>query len=281
MAQKTALELIDQLREGDEMMIISVNSHPSIEVSFTGNKSKLREAVKSLEPVDKGTTMRDALVLATASLKNYGDGKIILLSDGCFGKIEGGMNFSPVTFISFGSSSDNTGITNINLRSNAFMSDEIELLVEITNFGDEKKDFLTELYTDGELFDAHRVRLDGGKKKWEVFNMEPSSGIVEVRIDVDDFLEADNEAWAIVSPPPSMKVLLVTEGNMFLEHLLSLIPDVESNIISHENYSSPEYFDLIIFDGGSISEIDKGNFMFLGQKSTLLRLSSGEKQKNR
>jgi len=265
LAQKAAMKLIGQIKSEDRMMIISAGSRPVIETTFTQNKSKLSKTIKFLKSLDSGTNMREALVLGISSLKNYKDGKIILLSDGCFEQTGNlGSNIPPVSFISFGESSHNIAITGMSLRNNIFSPEERELLAEITNFSEYKKDFLLELYLDKELVDAHKISIEPGKRKWELFSINYSQGLLMLKADIKDSLPMDNVAYGVISAPVPMRVLLVTEGNVFIEHLLTLVSGVKSQVINPKDYIPGGDFDLVIFDGGKPSEIGKGNFIFLG-----------------
>ncbi|HPZ09317.1 MAG TPA: VWA domain-containing protein, partial [Candidatus Eremiobacteraeota bacterium] len=264
-AQKASLKIIDQMKSTDEMMIISVGSRPRIEITFTQNKGNLSKTIKSIKPLDSSTSVRDALILAISSLKNYSDGEIFLLSDGNFPDLgDLGPRIPVISFLNFGVNSNNVGITNINLRFSPFSSD-FDLLVETENFSQEIKEFSLDIYLDNQLINAHKIRLERGKKKWEIFqNLSAPSGIITARINVKDDLLIDNSAYAVLSLPEPMKILLVSEGNPFLEHLFSITPRVEFSTIKPENYSINKIFDLIIFDGVNLKNIDKGNFIFIG-----------------
>jgi len=265
-AQNSALTLVEQMNTHDQMMIISVSSRARLEATFTHNKGNLSKIIKNITPCDCSTGMRDALVLASASLKNYPDGRIFLLSDGAFPQLDDMGQLAPVIFIPFGNSCNNAGITNINLRRSTFSTD-IEVMVEICNFSDEAKEFSIDLYLDGDLIDAHKINIGKGESQWEIFHgINAQKGKIYVKLDIDDDLSIDNNAYSVISPPALMKILLVTEGNPFLEHLLSILPAVRVSILHPSDYSSGKIFDLVIFDGGELPVIPEGKFVFLGTK---------------
>jgi hypothetical protein len=269
-AQNSALKLVEQMNTNDQMMVISISSRARVESTFTHNKGNLSKIIKAIKPFDCSTNIRDALVLASASLKNYPDGKIFLLSDGAFPQIEDLGNVPNIIFLPFGTGCNNAGITNINLRSSPFSRD-IEVLVEIGNFSDEKKEFSAELYLEDELIDAHKISLGKGEIIWEIFQgINAQKGKVNVKIDIKDSLSLDNNVYAVISPPGLMKILLVTRGNPFLEHLLAILPGLQVFISDPSAYSSKnsseKTFDLVIFDGGELPVITGGNFVFLGTK---------------
>ena len=265
-AQNSALRLIEQMNTHDQMMIISASCSARVESTFTNNKGVLSRIIKTIRPYDCSTSMRDALVLASASLKNYRDGKIFLLSDGAFPQLENMGEMPPVIFIPFGNSCNNAGITNIELRRSPFSTD-IEVMVETGNFSDETKKFSMELYLDDKLIDAHKINTGKGESQWEIFHgINAQKGKVNVKLDIDDDLAIDNNAYAVISPPAIMKILLVTDGNPFLEHLLSILPGLQIFISTPSDYSSAKTYDLVIFDGGEVPAMPGGNFVFLGTK---------------
>ena len=62
----------------------------------------------------------------------------------------------------------------------------------------------------------------------------------------------DDRAWAIVPPARLRTVLLVSEGDPYLETALSYLPDTELYGVTPAKYgpgTKPELFDLIIFEG--------------------------------
>ena len=92
-----------------------------------------------------------------------------------------------------------------------------------------------------------------------------TAGLLELRHDHGDTLEADDAAWLVLTPPKRLRVLLVTNGNAFLERVLESAGVAKLVTMYPSKYEdqSPQYlrrgkvgaeeigFDVIVFDGYS------------------------------
>lgn len=111
----------------------------------------------------------------------------------------------------------------------------------------------------------------------------PESGTVEVRLLVEDALEADNRAWAVVEPPRDLSVLLVSDGNFLLEKALDSL-GVEWKGMTLSEYEADSdliegqrsRFDVVIFDGGSTERLPPGAYFFWGSVPKLEGFAVGK-----
>ncbi len=98
-------------------------------------------------------------------------------------------------------------------------------------------------------------------------------GVVEVVLRLDDALPADDHAWTIIDEPRHIRVLLVTEGNMFLTNVLDTL-DLELVAMSPSEYEAADddqladgrrsLFDVVVMDRHSTSRLPRGNYFFFG-----------------
>ena len=73
-----------------------------------------------------------------------------------------------------------------------------------------------------------------------------------------DPLALDDRAWAIIPPAQLRTILLVSDGDPYLETALSYLPDTELYGVTPAEYgpqTKPELFDLIIFEGALPAEL--------------------------
>lgn len=110
-------------------------------------------------------------------------------------------------------------------------------------------------------------------------------GVIEVRLQVDDALSVDNRAWTVVQPPRSTDVLLVTDGNLFLERVLPTLPIRLTRMTPQEYESADEAeileakrskYDVVIFDRHSTDRLPPGNYFFWGGVPDIEGVSAGE-----
>src|SRR5690606_16759889 len=94
------------------------------------------------------------------------------------------------------------------------------------------------------------------------------SAVIRVElVDNEDALSADDMAWVVVPPPEPLRVMLVTEGNYYLEKLLDTQPLEEPRIVTPAEYEQGvgNEFDLIIFDNYSPPTLPSaGTFVYSG-----------------
>ena len=86
-----------------------------------------------------------------------------------------------------------------------------------------------------------------------------------------DALAADNVAFIVVPPPEPLKVLLVTDGNYFLELLMETQPLDEPEIVNPAGYEAllesgeADAYDMVIFDDYSPTRVPAaGTFVYSG-----------------
>ena len=96
-----------------------------------------------------------------------------------------------------------------------------------------------------------------------------------------DALAADDSAAVVVPPPKTLSVLLVTDGNYFLQkaiHSLNLQHPDEMTSAEYEGKSPAvcEKYDVILFDRYTPKTMPaKGNFVFFGAVPSGLKAAAG------
>ncbi len=234
---------------------------------------------------------------------------VILFTDG---KIEDAAEATPqrldtskMEVVRIGQRSDNVGIIAMEARRNYEKPEAVAVFATVRNFGDQPITCDATLLINNEHIDVQTIKLapglarsrdregaagapEGASPDIDANAPPPpgsiaavafdevefgGEGVVEVRLSIDDSLQADNNAWTIIQPPRRVDVLLVTEGNFFLEKLLPYLR------ITYEQMTPGEYestddeklidmgrsrFDVVILDGHSTARLPLGNYLFFG-----------------
>ncbi|NDJ36187.1 MAG: hypothetical protein GYB64_16140, partial [Chloroflexi bacterium] len=136
--------------------------------------------------------------------------------------------------------------------------------------------------------DAERVTVPGGGSIDETITDLPADVQVlraELTRPVEggeaDFLPLDDVAYAVYAPPTGGDILLVTEGNLFLEQLLAAFPGVEAFRSTPGDLPERE-FDLVVFDAAVPDELPETNILVLGPtQSTNLYTVTGAFEETR
>ncbi|MFN3477495.1 MAG: vWA domain-containing protein, partial [Candidatus Methylomirabilales bacterium] len=94
-----------------------------------------------------------------------------------------------------------------------------------------------------------------------------AGGVLKATIDSHDDLSVDDTAYAILPPPASIKVLLVSSGNLFLEKALASDPQLEVERLRPEGDLDPRGYDVVIFDGLAPKLLPSGGYLLINTLS--------------
>ncbi|MBN2330134.1 MAG: BatA and WFA domain-containing protein [Candidatus Omnitrophica bacterium] len=297
-AKRKAIELVDDMSMGDRMMVLSFSANARVLTSFEQSKAVLKRSIRDISPTDAGTHIQDALRIARSASDVAVNPEIIVLSDGQFvipSDISlGGGEFR---FVPVGESAENVGIIDLVVRKDFTMEERYEILVGIKNTGLQEQEAYVELWGEGEaapalvssptentdveparaLLDARRITMAAGASETILFK-DPGNfpEKIEVVLDSGDVLEADNHAWAIVPQEKAIDVLLVSNGNYYLQRVLNLHPRVRLFTSTPLQYARPEEYDIVVFDSFSPPALIGGNYVFINAVPPLSDWSYGE-----
>jgi len=273
-AKGQARRLIGDLSRGDEMMLITFDSKPSVAVPFTRDKAALRAAVNRIEAHPASSDFVQALDLVRALVQDQTDVRLHLLTDGAF---ETGdlTNAPPVklSYVRVGRPADNVGFTALDARRSLEAWDRPQVFAGVRNCGDAAVSARIDLYLDGALFDARVVRVPAGENAAAVFaDPKLKEGVVRVVLNHDDALAADNEAFLILEEPRQVNALVVSPGNQFLELAVEHDPFCAPTFLPPAAFDdglkagtvTPSDYDLVILDRHSPNVLPPGTYLFLG-----------------
>ena len=93
------------------------------------------------------------------------------------------------------------------------------------------------------------VETGGGEQRG---GGNPVGQLFQARFDENDALTSDNAAFADLAPPQNLRVLLISEGNLFLERALNIDPFVELFRATKADFDAGKAsgkYDVIVLDG--------------------------------
>ena len=224
---------------------------------------------------------------------------VYLITDGRIADIERvspqRLDIENMIVYNVGTRSDNVAVLAMDARRHYERPEALHVFATVRNFGPDPVEFEAFLYIDGSNVDAQTVRLQGvkpppdgrasGRRKlgeadvgtvaavaFDEVEFE-GAGVIEVRLMIDDALAADNRAWTLIDAPRSVKILLVTSGNLFLENVLATLPIELTTMTAARYESAPDKdlieddrscYDVVILDGHSTARLPQGNYFFWG-----------------
>ena len=284
-ARREVAKLIDRLQSGERMSLVWAGPSASMIIAASANKAALHAALGSLSPSNGSASITPALTLAAASARQMGNATVVLISDGAFDAGEGLPQVpGRALYINVGRSGRNLGITSLSLRD---APDGPQLFVGLFNSGTEPVTALLTVRVDGRLFDSRRVNLPShGEQNATLTGLPLDTHLVEATLSVEenhtdtgagppDLLAIDNRAWALRAGRQPSNVLLVTNGNAFLEKALGLLPDIRLFKARPADYAPSEGFRLTVLDGFVPAQLPSGSLLVFNPPVSPLAEVSG------
>jgi hypothetical protein len=294
-----------------QAMVIGFSDRASVIAPFTPNTGELLDAIGGIQPTDGQTDIREALELAAAytapptmttdktPVSAESAARIVLLSDGAVRDLTNVvLREGQIELRAVGETHDNVGITALRARRNYEQPETLEVFLQVQNFGDKPVTTDVSLLIDGELAnaDVRTLTLDPAPSLTppQPGTPAPAEGTtavantrglsfeltldraatLEARLSRRDALEADNRALAVIPPPRRLRVLVVTEQNLFLDSVLSGLPLAERIFMTPAQYERApaaqlavegrSTFDVVIFDKYQPGPLPVGNYLFIG-----------------
>jgi hypothetical protein len=248
-ARADALELVDGLKDQEQMLVLLAAGNTVVKQSATDDKAALRRALENCQVTDSSTRLTEALKLADTLVRDKHDPEIHLFSDGAAGDLSEFENKGlRVTYHREGERCENLGITTLDIRENPENRQERAIYTSVVNFSTNVQQTILELLFDQQVVDTRPLTLQPGETSPQVFTAtQGRDGIFTVRIDAKDDLAADNQASIVSLLPQPARVLLVTRGNRFLEKALRAAGRVELTVAT-DSADGAENYDIVALD---------------------------------
>jgi hypothetical protein len=275
-ARRAALRMVDAMRPGDRLMPMLATSAPTRLAPLTGERTALRRALRAARPADTATHLREAINLAAGVARAAADpegsrgGLVYVFSDGAVDDLERiDLTGVELRFVPFGQRAENAGIVAFAVGRSPGRP-ECQAFLAVRNYSSRPRVASIEFYRDDELFDVRPLALPAagpGRRSAEqvmvLDGIAAGSAILRARLDGEDDLSSDDEAYASLAPASSRRVLLVSSGNPILEKALSLDPNTRLAVVPPRSYLARPGYDLVVFDGFTPRDVGPGNFLYL------------------
>ena len=297
LARAHALSLVDSMAVGDRMQVLRFSSQTIVQQSLTSDKSVLEASVRAIESSSLPTDLSQALSIVNSMAATLDGVEIHVIGDGCYGDVTSlppEVKRLDLRFVNTGSPVDNVGITEADVRCSLGRDRVTEVFALVENFSGEERTVSVTLFRDDVLKRATEVTLPSGKGESVVFDVSEiempagESRVLGLEIDLvgpdGENMEADgfpddDRAFLGVPAPRTNSVLLVGEGNVFIENALLYVPnttlekmtlaDYEATLVEPgdgESSSEPRRWNLIVFDRGGPRTRPRSPAIFIGCK---------------
>ena len=289
-AKRRVGELLDQMKSGDQAMIVSFCDTARVEQLFTDNRRELRTRLDAIRQTNRGTALGEALRLA-AGLANPGraafeisdtrvaegmPATLYIFSDGKFPDVSGFAlgQLTPI-YVPIGSPEcTNLAVTAFSTKRPEGKPEKLQAFGRLENFGPQDVAAEIELYRDGSLVDASHVAVKSGGSAGVAFELNDiHEGSLELVARPGGSLAIDDQAWSAVTPPKRTRVLVVSPGDEALERGLDSSGDLADVKIVRPSYlKQKEYaaamaagqYDLVIYELCQPAEMPAASTLFIG-----------------
>ena len=222
---------------------------------MTDDVSELNEALSKVRAKDVPAAFAQGLRFASDSLRNLARPEVVVVSDGALDSAADAlgpvsMGATKISFVNVGEGQRNVAITEFAVRRYRLDKSRYEVLIEVTNTGDEVAEVELELLADRQLTDIVTLTIGGGESVSRFYpNLAGADQKLEARVSQDnDLLPVDNHAYAILPERRRARVQVVSDGNMYLDAALLLDEYLEVVTVAPANYPAEGAFDVTIFD---------------------------------
>jgi hypothetical protein len=274
-----ARRIVDGLQSwklmNDRAVLVAFDEQAELLTPMTEQKTLLREALGRLAPTDRRTNLRAAIEVARGILNNLPHSVLTIISDGKIGDTKDLAVPSDVEvhFVKVGETGENLGIASIEVRRAFEGREASSVFATVFNSGDEKKTAGIDCFLEEDLVASKSVEIPPHEQTSVVFESPKlRTGRLHVQIDAQDALPVDDVAYAVLREKKDVKLLLVTDGNPFLERgleedrLVQKVGDKLPIVTPAEFAGNPPatgLYDLIVLDRVEPKTLGPGNYMLV------------------
>jgi len=265
-ARSAALEALKDLPAGGKVSVIEAGRTARIVAAGTSDLGRVRQAIDSIRPSATRGDLADALALAQQLAVQSGDAEVLVATDAALAVPPSTRVDAPIRVLRVGDpkGSMNQAIVALAVRT-APSAVSRSVFISIANLDLEAATRRVEVWGDDHLIEARTVRIDAQSRADVIVDDVPGDvGVVDVRLVAaddatsgarPDLLATDDRAWAIVPPDRERNILIVGEGDPYLETALTYLPHSRLFGLKPADYPARAVrtdgtsWDLIIFEG--------------------------------
>jgi hypothetical protein len=250
--------LVGSLGGADRMLIARMGAVVTPLSTMSSDVAELQLAVGRIRATDTRADVEAALRFAVDTLRGAAKPEIVLISDGALGPaLEDAkavaLGNAQLRYVPIGSRGGNVAITAFSARRYPLDKSRTEVLLEVTNTNTEPAEVELSLLGDGVVVDLTRLALKPGERLPRFYkDLAGASRTLEAVIrpsaGTKDVLPADDRAFAVMPERRRARVLVVTEGNTYLEAALLLDEYLDVSLVAPGRYPVAGTFDVTIFD---------------------------------
>ncbi|UVI32589.1 vWA domain-containing protein [Paenibacillus spongiae] len=266
-AKSAVLQWLDEQKgDGTAVSIIATGGEPRIAALRERDSSKLKEAVRSLQPAFGENDGTAAVSLADALLREDKEGSVIVVTDRDWTDAASAEQLklqSPVTLmdIADGGPAEGAAVAAFGVKRDPAKPKTHTAVVTLRNDGKKPALLQTDIYTDGNKSPVGTASVRVQPGEWESVTITdlPEASVYKAQLTKpDERYTADDALYRFTASSAQKHALLVTKGNLFLDKALQLagISTVIADPASFEpGEKTAQSVDWIVLDGIQSEEL--------------------------
>ncbi|HVM30682.1 MAG TPA: VWA domain-containing protein [Candidatus Limnocylindrales bacterium] len=262
-AKRAAQSAISGVPAGGRVSIIAAAETAQLVANEATDRGRIQRAIDSIEQSIGPVNLDDAMRLAGKLAERTLGAQILVVTDDAGARTPDLRVSVPVKVVTVGRERHNQAIAALAVRATP---DGLRrsVFISVANYSDQEATRRLQVLADGSPVTARDLLLRPLSRADVVIDELPAgTRTVEARLAQPgdepmagpvDRLALDDAAWAVVPPDRPRFVLLVGEGNVYLQNALSLLPNVELYGTTPQDYAAtaadPKFasYDLVVFD---------------------------------
>ncbi|HWE63659.1 MAG TPA: BatA and WFA domain-containing protein [Chloroflexota bacterium] len=266
--------LIDNLPPDHTMSLIRMDRHPRVLIAASSDHGALNSALNSQQPGYDQPDAQDALALALglAGQNQGGDPhtavEIFRSASTAVPGLQAGATLQDQVF-------GRAGAPNLGIAAFAAAKEtdgSVNAITRVVNTGSTTLTSDVEVRADGKLEDVQSVTVPpGGSQVVSSIGLPGSSRALQADLTAHDALAADNTAWTVIATGSVSRILLVTNGDLFLHAALAGISNIQAVQTTPGAYTmaAAADADLVIFDGWLPRTLPATNLLLVAPPPTI------------
>lgn len=261
-AKQVAIDALKELPTGGKVSVIAADRSARIVVNESTDLSRVRQAIEAIPVTRSRGDLGDALELASKLAARSGQAEVLVATDAALASKPATRVGAPVKVLAVGRERKNQAIVALAVRTSPSAVTR-SVFISVANLDLEVANRRIELWGDDRLIEVRDVRVEAQARADVIVDDLPREvRTVEVRLigtdpastAAPDQLAVDDRAWAVIPPDRTRLVLIVGQGDPYLETALSYLPDVELFGVTPAEYgpnterSDGRPWDLVIFE---------------------------------
>jgi hypothetical protein len=256
-ARELAQQLVVAKANADEVLIAQMDATVTALGPLSADAHTLQAALKRLAATDAATDFGAAAEFALQTLDGRPNPALMLISDGVFAaetSVLDALRAHGIQLhqLAVGKSARNVGIRSFSARRYRGDKTQSEAMLEIENAGARSEHVELRLLGDDAALAVAQLDLPAHSVVSRFYSDVPAHAQrLEAQIALRagrDPLASDDRAYALLPPATRTRILLVTNGNRYLEAALLLDAARELRVIKPSAYRDAAGYDLVLFD---------------------------------